>query len=205
MKYTFFIIIIIFFSKYKSTSIFDSIKEDSFIIDSSISLTAKTKIRETEFGSKKYSFMAPFESRYFTNDTLVFSGSREEQIYARYYFENDTLHIAGGPTGMSGGGFHAVITGKEKHFYHFNCGHTKRRLKKSITDSTEVCVDVECNSYNFIISDIPDSTKDNFIYGFVEFKSNEYFYEEKHMVSRLRQEMRFYFRAYNFHFSPSYR
>ncbi|WP_303582721.1 hypothetical protein [Flavitalea sp. BT771] len=141
----------------------------------------------------------------FENDSLIFrsTDSSKKQIFKSFYlWKNDTLTIDGA-FGLFGGiGFGIDIIKNNATLYHMLSSDDFPEFAYNEKDSLVFRLQVPCTGTKIVLSEIPDSAKSQVIYGYVEFKSANYFAEngqqDGHEIfprQKLRNNMRIYFRS----------
>jgi hypothetical protein len=163
-----------------------------FKIDSTIKPLAEQKIWKDRF-----------EIEHYKDDSLVITDidTSYTDIYANYFWKHDTLNLAGYIGDMTATGFYAYIyKDTTVDFFHNQCAHIHKFYKVKLSDTLATCVHVPCTYSELIISKLPDSTKDEDIYGYVNFKSIDYYYQNQHEPSKRKTNMKFYFKASNLNY-----
>jgi len=141
----------------------------------------------------------------FENDSLIFRSidSSKKQIFKSFYlWKNDTLTIDGAFGLFGGFGFGIDIYKNIATLYHMLSADDFPEYAYNEKDSLRFRLQVPCTDTKIILSEIPDSTKSQVIYGYVEFKSANYFADNGQQDGReilprqrLRNNMRIYFRS----------
>lgn len=171
-----------------------------FRIDTAIKSTAQQNIRNDEHANPKYSFLSKLNAELYTDDILekIEFDTLNALMWGRYYWDNDTLTITGNSSDLSSTGFIAEIYNDTAYFYHNQCAHSRKMYKNKLSDTLVQCAKVPCSYSQLIISNIPDSTNDEQIFGYVNFRSEDFYSQNGNDIKKLRANMAFYFRAYNY-------
>lgn len=171
-----------------------------FRIDTAIKSTAQQNIWNAEHGNPKYLFLSKLSAEFYTDDILekIEFDTFNAQMWGRYSWHNDTLTITGNFGDLTSTGFIANVYHDTAYFYHSQCAHTKKRYKNNLSDTLVQCAKVPCSYSQLIISNIPDRTKDEEIFGYVNFRSKDFYSQNGNDIKKLRANMAFYFRAYNY-------
>ena len=141
----------------------------------------------------------------YQNDSLTFSSNdiKNKQLFKSFYlWKGDTLTIDGA-FGLFGGiGFGIDIYKKNATLYHMLSSDDFPSYAYKENDSLIFRLEVPCTDTKIILSEIPDSTKKQIIYGYVEFKSGNYFASsgsaDGHEIlprQKLRNNMKIYFKS----------
>lgn len=181
---------------------------NGFTIDPKIKNEAEKNIAKLELGEAKSDILIYnniMQVDLFEDDKLKFStkGEERKQVFKSfYYWQGDTLGIDGafgffGSTGFS----IKLFKGKASLFHMLSSDEFPTYAYKE-KDSLIFRLEVPCKETKIILSEIPDSTKKQIIYGYAEFKSDEYFAssgsaEDKEILPRkkLRVNMKVYFKS----------
>jgi hypothetical protein len=146
-----------------------------------------------------------FLGEYYKNDKLELSSndSSKKMIFKScYYWINDTLNIDGAFGLFGGSGFGIKITKDKEIVYHLLSSDESPSYAYKENDSLLFRLEVPCTDYKIILSELPNSSKKQIIYGYVEFKSKDYYasagsVEDKEILPRikLRSNMKIYFKS----------
>ena len=141
----------------------------------------------------------------YENDRLVVSSmdfSRKLPFKSFYLWNKDTLGINGAYGLFGGTGFYIEITDNKAELFHMLSADDFPTYAYKEKDSLIMRLEVPCTDTKIILSEIPDSTKNQIIYGFVEFKSNEFYSVSNIYVEgeepkrkRTRNNMKIYFKS----------
>lgn len=169
-----------------------------FKVDPSIKAVV---LEHISFKENSQGFDARLTEEYFENDSLVYAvndtGTRF--FWGRYWWWDGVMRIMAAVGELRTSGFIADVTGPNAgEVKHNVCAHDHGEYCLQPADTPTICVEAPCSSYELVISRIPDSASDEPVYGYVQFKSTDYFHQEREGFSRRRANMRFYFRAINF-------
>ena len=141
----------------------------------------------------------------YQNDSLTFSSNdiKNKQLFKSFYlWKGDTLTIDGA-FGLFGGIVFGIdIYKKNATLYHMLSSDDFPSYAYKENDSLIFRLEVPCTDTKIILSEIPDSTKKQIIYGYVEFKSGNYFASsgsaDGHEIlprQKLRNNMKIYFKS----------
>ena len=119
-----------------------------------------------------------------------------------YLWKGDTLTIVG-VFGLFGGiGFGIDIYKNNATLYHILSSDDFPSYAYKERDSLIYRLEVPCTDTKIVLSEIPDSTKKQVIYGYIEFKSGSYFASsgsaDGHEIlprQKLRNNMKLYFKS----------
>jgi hypothetical protein len=140
----------------------------------------------------------------YENDELTASinasDNRKDLFKSWYFWHNDTLWIEGGFGMFTGIGFTLKIENNKATLFHMVSTDDMPAYGYGETDSLRYRLEVPCTETKIILSEIPDSVTRPVIYGYVEFKSKDYYFCRfggDHTASREKQraEMKIYFRS----------
>jgi hypothetical protein len=92
-----------------------------------------------------------------------------------YYWQGDTLGIDGAFGLFGGTGFSIKIIKGKATLYHMVASDDFPSYAYKEKESLKNRLEVSCTNTKIILSELPDKTKKQIIYGYVEFKSGEYF------------------------------
>jgi hypothetical protein len=141
----------------------------------------------------------------FENGSLIFSSKNQKgkvPFKSFYLWKGDTLTIDGA-FGLFGGiGFGIDIYKNNATLYHMLSSDESPAYAYNEKDSLLFRLQVPCTDTKIILSEIPDSTKKQIIYGYIEFKSDNYFVSsgsaDGHEIlprQKLRTNMKLYFKS----------
>ena len=141
----------------------------------------------------------------YQNDTLSFSttATSEKIIFKSfYYWFGDTLCIDGAYGMFGGTGFCVKIVKDKVQLYHLLASDDFPTYAYNEKDSLIYRLEVPCTDTKIILSELPDSTKKQIIYGYVEFKSKDFYssdgmFDGKEELPRIksRNNMKIYFKS----------
>lgn len=119
-----------------------------------------------------------------------------------YYWQGDTLGIDGAYGLFGGSGFSINIVNGKATVYHMLSSDDFPSYAYKEKDSLIFRLEVPCTETKITLSEIPDSTKKQIIYGYVKFKSGDYyassgFADGQEILPRKKQRanMRIYFKS----------
>lgn len=182
---------------------------DGLIIDPNIkSKVEKHIVEEPElegFGGSMQVYKNSLYIESYENDILVFSStdfSKKLPFKSFYLWNNDTLRI-NGAYGLFGGiGFYIKIADKKAQLFHLLSSDDFPTYAYKENNSLLMRLEVPCSNTKIVLSEIPDSTKNQIIYGLVEFKSDDFysvsgaFLEgEEAKRKKTRNNMKIYFKS----------
>lgn len=187
-------------------SIDDSI--EGLTIDPSIKSEVEKNISTSNFGAVQKEILI-YENRMYADmyvdDRLIISTSSpyERNIFKSFYFwQGDTLFIEGGFGLFGAMGFTIKIVNDKATVYHMLSADDFPYYAYTEKSDLLYRLEVPCTETKIILSEIPDSTKKQIIYGYVEFNSGEYYYapttpDGQKLLSRkkARNDMKIYFKS----------
>lgn len=119
-----------------------------------------------------------------------------------YYWKGDTLGIDGAFGLFGGTGFSIQLVNNRATLYHMVASDEYPSYAYKQKDSLIPRLQVPCVDTRIALSEIPDSTKSQVVYGYVEFKSVDYFVSSGHADGqeilprrKRRVNMRIYFKC----------
>lgn len=119
-----------------------------------------------------------------------------------YYWRSDTLGIDGAFGLFGGTGFSIKIIKGNATLHHMLASDDFPSYAYKEKDSLIFRLEVPCTDTKIVLSEIPDSTKNQTIYGYVEFKSGDYYassgsVDGQEILPRKKQRanMRIYFKS----------
>ena len=178
-------------------------------LDDNIKNEVEKNISSSQFGSMG-SPIPIYNNKIFVdtyvNDRLSSSiNGDKETVFKSFYYWNkngDTLSIDGAYGLFGGTGFTIKIVNGKATLYHLLAGDEDPIFAYNEKDSLVYRLEVPCTDTKIILSEIPDSTKSQTVYGYVEFKSNNYYespgyYDADELSQRkkLRDNMKIYFKS----------
>jgi hypothetical protein len=154
---------------------------EGLIIDQSIIKEVKKHIKKSELDQAQGQFQiynARMYVDFFEDDSLIAS-TYDQEIYrlakSFYYWKKDTLKIDGAIGLFGGFGFTIEINGGKAVLSHLLASDEFPSYSYKENDDLIFRLQVPCTDTRIILSEIPDQTKNPIIYGFVEFKSKDYY------------------------------
>jgi hypothetical protein len=140
----------------------------------------------------------------FENDSLVFTSKTENKVPFKsfYLWQGNTL-IIDGAFGIFGGiGFEIKIENNEATLSHLLNSDESPSYAYSKNDSLIFRLEVPCTETKIILSEVPEKNKKQIIYGYIEFKSANFYSgnasEDGQDVlprQKLRNNMKLYFKS----------
>lgn len=141
----------------------------------------------------------------YENDSLTFRSAKEpnKQLFKSFYLWKGGVLTIDGAFGLFGGiGFAIKIHKNKATLYHLLSSDDFSTYAYNRSDSLQFRLEVPCTDTKIILSEIPDSTKKQIIYGYVEFKSSYYYAagdeinnkETSQRVKR-KENMKIYFKS----------
>lgn len=141
----------------------------------------------------------------YENDSLVFSNMDAPRIlpFKSFYIrDKDTLGINGSFGFFGGTGFYIKILDKKATLYHMLSSDDFPTYAYTATDSLIMRLEVPCTDTKIILSELPDPSKNQTIYGYVEFKSNDFYalqsgsnVDKIPKRKKIRNNMKIYFKS----------
>lgn len=184
-----------------------NIPESGFTIDSCIKRTVKKRIGKKidtwKDGTPLYSNV--IIKKLYENDTLTFSKNEKNNlrnVFNSYYsLKGDTVSISGGFGLPRGEGFWLrIINGKAKLLHTLSSRGISPDYSNTEKGNAMPRIIVECSESKIILSETPDPKKKGNIFGYVEFKTADYYVchlseDGKEILPRTKQrkEMKIYF------------
>jgi len=153
-----------------------------FTIDPAIRVEVEKNISTSEFGTGQ-DILLIYNNRmlfdFYENDTLVASAKEEDNkstvFKSFYYWKGDTLSIDGAYGLFEGIGFSIKVSNGKATLYHMLAADKSPSFAYNEKDSLIFRLEVPCTDTKIVLSEIPDMTKKPIIYGYVEFKSVDYY------------------------------
>ncbi|MFC4262647.1 hypothetical protein ACFOWM_07150 [Ferruginibacter yonginensis] len=146
----------------------------------------------------------------YQNDSLTINskmGSYKAPFKSFYLWHGDTLSIDGAFGLFGGVGFGIEIVNNKAILYHMLSSDDFPSYCYNANDSLIFRLEVPCSDTKIILSEIPDSTKKQIIYGYVEFKSKDYYAssgsadgQEILPRQKMRNNMKLYFKSGHLNF-----
>jgi hypothetical protein len=142
---------------------------------------------------------------FYENDSLIFSTQDKPKslmFKSFYIWQGDTLVIDGGIGLFGGGGFSLQIVNGKATVYHMLSSDEFPTY--AYGEQTELIdrLEVPCREVKAILSEIPVKGKNTVVYGYVEFKSGNYFTgqgtvdgKEYRPRKKSRSNMKMYFKS----------
>lgn len=119
-----------------------------------------------------------------------------------YYWQGDTLGIDGAFGLFGGTGFTVKIIKGKATLYHMLASDDFPSYAHNEKDSLTWRLEIPCTDTKIVLSEIPDSTKKQIVFGYVEFKSGDYYASSgsadgQEILPRKKQRanMRIYFKS----------
>lgn len=178
-------------------------------IDPSIKTEVEKHIETSKefemFGDKMQVYLNSGSIESFQNDSLIFSSAKQKwkaPFKSFYLWKGDTLTIDGAFGLFGGVGFGINIYKNNATLYHMLSSDDFESYAYNENDSLIFRLEVPCTETKIVLSEIPDSTKKQIIYGYIEFKSGNYFASsgsvDGHEILprlKLRSNMKLYFKS----------
>jgi hypothetical protein len=182
---------------------------EGLTIDPNIKTEVEKNITPSEFGAGQDKILI-YNNRmlldFYEDDKL--SNSIKEQdnkstvFKSFYYWQGDTLGIDGAFGLFGGTGFSIKIIKGNATLYHMLASDQFPSYAYKEKDSLVYRLEVPCTDTKIVLSEMPDSTKNQTIYGYVEFKSGDYYASNgsadgQEILPRKKQRanMRIYFKS----------
>ncbi len=184
---------------------------DGLVIDPAIRDEAEKHFRSAgkyeEINSSNVGFQVfknNLEFEFYENDSLVLStqGKPEELHFKSFYvWQGDTLTIDGAIGLFGGGGFAIKVINNKATVYHMLSSDDFPAY--AYGEKTELIdrLEVPCHDTRAIISEMPTKGSGKIIYGYVEFKSEDYYSSQwdidgkEGTRKKSRSNMKMYFRS----------
>lgn len=177
---------------------------DSMTIDPKIKTQAEKNIEDfAEFDAFR-GFMEVYNTSFlidsYENDSSVMFNNdpRKKNLFKSFYhWINDTLTIEGSFGLFGGGGFSLKIKDDEATLYHLISSEDFPSYAYTAKSPLEDRLEVPCTNTRIVLSEIPDSVNVQLVYGYVEFKSTEFYSLDTENDRRIkkRNNMKIYFRS----------
>ena len=182
---------------------------NSFTIDTSIRAEVKKRMENSkDFSALKDDMQIynnPVLAEFYENDKLMFT-SKDKKINrvfkSFFYWENDTLKFDGAFGLFTGLGFTIEIYKNNALLYHLVSSDESPIYSYKEKGSLISRLEVPCTDTKIVLSEMPDSTQTQVVYGYVEFKSGNYYASngavngvEESPRKKLRANMKIYFKS----------
>jgi hypothetical protein len=182
---------------------------NGFTIDPSIKNEVEKHIENSKefdaFKDKMQVYANSVLTESYENDSLILSNDdiKNKTLFKSFYlWRNDTLNIDGAYGLFGGTGFCIKYKDNTAKLYHMLSSDDFPTYAYKENDSLIDRLEVPCTDTKIVLSEIPDSTKKQIIYGYVEFKSKDYFVssgsadgQEILPRKKYRSNMRIYFKS----------
>jgi len=142
---------------------------------------------------------------FYENNKIVFTSNNKaiKRVFKSfYYWKGDTLKIDGAFGLFTGFGFTLKLYKNKATLYHLLSSDESPAYAYKEKDSLTFRLEVLCTNTKIVISEIPDSSKKQVIYGYVEFHSGDYYAIEGSSNGReelprkkVRANMKIYFKS----------
>lgn len=151
-------------------------------IDPNIRTEVEKNITISEFGAGQDKILI-YNNRmlldFYEDDKLSISFKEQDNkstvFKSFYYWQGDTLGIDGAFGLFGGTGFSIKIVKGKATLFHMLASDEVPSYAYNQKDSLIFRLEVPCTNTKIILSEIPDATKNKVIYGYVEFKSGDYY------------------------------
>lgn len=151
-------------------------------------------------------YNSPMMVDLYEEDSLKASVKEEDKkstvFKSFYYWRGDTLSIDGAFGLFGGTGFSVKLVNGQAKVYHMLASDNFPTYAFTKNDSLCSRIEVPCTDTKLILSAVPDRIQKQIIYGYVEFKSENYyviggFADGKELLPRKKQRanMRIYFKS----------
>ena len=141
----------------------------------------------------------------FVNYSLTFSSfdPKIKQVFKSFYLWKDNTVSIDGAFGLFGGfGFVINIKDNKAILCHMLSSDDFPTYAYTANDELIDRLEVPCTDTKIVLSEVPDKTKNQIIYGYVEFKSGDYYSvsgafgeNEKPKRKKTRVNMKIYFKS----------
>jgi hypothetical protein len=181
-----------------------------FVVDPNIKTEVEKNISKSEFGSMQEKLLIYNNRMFFDlyeDDNLKIStkGKDTKQVFKSfYYWQGDTLGINGAFGLFEGIGFTIKLINGKATLFHMLASDEFPSYAYNEKDNLIFRLEVPCTDTKIILSELPDSTKKQIVYGYVEFKSGEYYQsngsadgQEILPRKKIRTDMKIYFKSSN--------
>lgn len=187
---------------------------NGIFIDPTIKIEVEKHINPSEFGAGQdkiliYNNLLLVDL--YENDKLSLSFKEQEKknmvFKSFYYWQSDTLGIDGAFGLFGGTGFSIKIVKGRATLYHMLASDDFPSYAYNEKDSLIFRLEVPCTDTKIVLSEIPDSTRNHVVYGYVELKSGDYYISSgsadgQEILPRKKQraDMKIYFKSKNLNF-----
>ncbi len=185
------------------------ISKGKFIFDPNIKTDVEKNISTSEFGAgqdKVLIYNNLMLVDFYEDDKLNISLKEQDNkstvFKSFYYWQGDTLGIDGAFGLFGGTGFTVKIIKGKATLYHMLASDDFPSYAYNEKDSLTWRLEIPCTDTKIVLSEIPDSTKKQTVYGYVEFKSGDYYASSgsadgQEILPRKKQRanMRIYFKS----------
>ena len=185
------------------------ISKGEFIFDPNIKTDVEKNISTSEFGAgqdKVLIYNNLMLVDFYEDDKLNISLKEQDNkstvFKSFYYWQGDTLGIDGAFGLFGGTGFTVKIIKGKATLYHMLASDDFPSYAYNEKDSLTWRLEIPCTDTKIVLSEIPDSTKKQTVYGYVEFKSGDYYASSgsadgQEILPRKKQRanMRIYFKS----------
>ncbi len=175
------------------------------VIDPKIRKKVEKNISPMEFDAGEMLYKNTLHMDLYESGKLVVSTKGKavkNPFKSFYYWKGDTLHIDGAYGLFGGFGFTMKVVEGKAILNHLLASDENPSYAYKEKDSLLYMLGIPCTGSKITLSEFPDKTKNQTIYGCVEFKSGEYFESQgfadgKEILprQRLRADMKIYFKA----------
>ncbi|MBP8033876.1 MAG: hypothetical protein KAZ71_04710 [Bacteroidia bacterium] len=178
-------------------------------IDATVSAVVEKHIESVkeldEVKDKIQMYNNSISSESYQNDTLAFTtneATKKVIFKSFYYWFGDTLCIDGAYGMFGGTGFCIKIIKGKAQLYHLLASDDFPTYAYNEKDSLIYRLEVPCTDTKIILSELPDSTQKQIVFGYVEFKSKDFYSSSgstdgKEDLPRIksRNNMKIYFKS----------
>lgn len=182
---------------------------DGILIDPNIKIEAEKHFNESKNYSQDVGFIQIYDNsllgEFFENDSLSFSNDdiNKKIIFKSFYFWRDNELGINGAFGLFGGtGFYIKILNNKATLYHLLSSDDFPTYAYNENDEPIDRIEVPCRDTKIILSELPTKDKKQLVYGYVEFKSDNYYcvdgvssVGEISPKKKLRSNMKIYFKC----------
>lgn len=169
----------------------------SFKLDTSLITIAKTKIFSPKYANFRCCFSTRLYAEFYSNDSLKEKrDTLQNDISSFYTWDKDTFYLVADIGELVTSALYIKMYKNNMSILFLKCAHIHPWYKLQPDGKAEICIEVPCKEYDCIISEVPDSTHKQTIYGYIKLKSDDYYYDHPIQgFKKLRTNMAFYFRA----------
>jgi hypothetical protein len=185
---------------------------EGLTINPSIKKEAEENIKDLKDFEKLNRGIQIYESKvkfeFYENDSLIAStNDNPKSIISKsfYLWRGDTLSIDGGIGLFGGGGFSIKLVKNKATVYHMLSSDEFPTYAYGEKTDLIYRLEVPCHDIKVILSGLPKKGENQIIYGYVEFKSDNYFAgqgtidgKEVEPRTKSRSNMKMYFRSGQF-------